>query len=95
MSKAEKNSNIFTITDPILEPYYIQYDQFCYTAIKKIKAGTSERVRDYTLGYYSSLERCLDVIAEDSIKNQDYDSIKSFVNSHKNRIEELKQVKLS
>lgn len=95
MSKTQKNSSIFTITDPVLEPYYIQYDQFCYTVIKKIKAGTSDRVRDYTIGYYTDLGRCLDVIAEDSIKNQDYSSIESFINNHRNRIKELKQVKLS
>jgi hypothetical protein len=53
MDKKEKNSSIYTITDPLLEPYYIQYDQYCYTAIKKIVAGTSGRERDQTIGYYS------------------------------------------
>ena len=92
MDKQEKNSSIYTITDALLEPYYIQYDQHCYTAIKKVKAGNSDRVRDCTLGYYSDLERCLDSIAEDSIKNQDYTSLKEFISSHKTRLQELKQV---
>ena len=91
----KKNSNIFRITDPVLEPYYIQFDQFCYTAVKKIKAGNSDRVRDYTLGYYSNLESCIDSIAEDSIKNQNYDTLKEFISAHKARIQELKQIKLS
>ena len=92
MDKKEKNTSIYTITDPLLEPYFIQYDQNCYTAIKKIKAGTSDRVRDTILGYYAGIDRCLDAIAEDSIKNQDYTSLGSFVKSFKARIQELKQV---
>jgi hypothetical protein len=92
MDKKEKNSSIYTITDALLEPYYIQYDQNCYTAVKKIKSGTSDRVRDYVMGYYSTLERCLDIIAEDSVKNQDYTSLGEFISSHKTRLQELKQV---
>ena len=92
MDKKQKNSSIHTITDQSLEPYYIQFDQYCYTAIKKIKAGNSERVRDQTLGYYSNLERCLDVIAEDSIKDQDYNSLQEFISNHKTRLQELKQI---
>jgi len=92
MEKKQKNSSIYTITDQSLEPYYIQFDQYCYTAIKKIKAGNSERVRDQTLGYYSSLERCLDMIAEDSIKNQDYSSLEDFITNHKSRLQELKEI---
>ena len=92
MDKQEKNSSIHTITDALLEPYHIQYDQNCYTAIKKIKAGNSDRVRDYTIGYYSHLERCLDSIAEDSIKNQDYTSLQEFISAHKARLQELKQI---
>ena len=92
MDKKQKNSSIHTITDQSLEPYYIQFDQYCYTAIKKIKAGNSERVRDQTLGYYSNLERCLDVIAEDSIKDQDYNSLQEFISNHNTRLQELKQI---
>lgn len=92
MEKKQKNSSIHTITDRSLEPYYIQFDQYCYTAIKKIKAGNSERVRDQTLGYYSNLERCLDVIAEDSIKDQDYNSLQEFISNHKAQLQELKQI---
>jgi hypothetical protein len=93
--KQKKNSNIYTITDPLLEPYYIQFDQFCFTAVKKVKAGNSDRVRDYTVGYYSSVESCLDSIAKDSIKTQNYTSLKDFITAYKTRIEEIKQVKLS
>ena len=92
MDKKEKNSNIYTITDPLLEPYYIQFDQNCYTAVKKIKSGTSDRVRDLTIGYYSGLGRCLDVIAEDSIKDRGYNSLQEFITSYRDQVLKLKQV---
>ena len=92
MEKKQKNSSIHTITDQFLEPYYIQFDQYCYTAIKKIKAGNSERVRDQTLGYYSNLERCLNAIAEDSIKDQDYTSVSDFIHNLEARMYEVKEL---
>lgn len=94
MDNKEKNSNTYVITDPVLEPYHIQFDQSCYTAIKKIKSGTSERIREQTLGYYTSLEYCIDSIAEDSIKNRDYTSLNDFITTLKTRLEELKKITL-
>ena len=63
----KKNSNIYRITDPLMEPYFIQYDQHCYTVMKKVTAGNTGRVREQLIGYYSQLESCLDSIAEDAI----------------------------
>jgi ribosomal protein S17E len=94
MENKEKNSNIFTITDPLLEHYYVQFDSSCYTAIKRVKSGTSDRVREQVLGYYTSLENCIDSIAEDSIKNQDYTSLQDFISAHKERLQELKQISI-
>lgn len=92
MEQKEKNSNTYTLTDTLLEPYHIQIDPSCYTAVKKIKSGTSARVREQTLGYYTSLEYCLDAIAEDSIKNRDYTSLQEFITAHKTRLQELKTI---
>ena len=62
--------------------------------MKKVTAGNTGRVREQLIGYYSQLEYCLDSIAEDSIKNQDYDSIQDFVYEHKARLYELKEISL-
>lgn len=94
MENKEKNSNIFTITDSELEPYYIQFDPSCYTGIKRVKSGTSDRVREQIVGYYTSLESCIDAIAEDSIKNRDYESLQEFIAEHKLKLEKLKQIKI-
>lgn len=90
----KKNSSIHRITDPLLEPYMIQFDQYCYTVVKKIKAGNTGKEREQLVGYYTNLEKCLDVIAEDSIKNQDYESVQDFVDEHKARLCELKEISL-
>jgi hypothetical protein len=90
----KKNSNIYRITDPLMEPYFIQYDQHCYTVMKKVTAGNTGRVREQLIGYYSQLEACLDSIAEDAIKTQSYESIQDFVDTHKDKITELKTLKL-
>jgi len=91
---SKKNSSIYRISDPLMEPYFIQYDQNCYTVMKKVTAGNTGRVREQLIGYYSQLEYCLDSIAEDSIKNQDYDSIQDFIYEHKSRLYELKEISL-
>ena len=90
----KKNSNIYRITDPLMEPYFIQYDQNCYTVMKRITAGNTGREREQLIGYYSNVDSCLDSIAEDSIKTQSYESIQEFVDTHKEKIAELKTLKL-
>lgn len=90
----KKNSSIHRITDPFMEPYFIQFDQYCYTVMKKVTAGNTGNEREQVIGYYSNLERCLDIIAEDSIKNQDYTSIYDFIENQKARLYELKEISL-
>ena len=90
----KKNSSIYRITDPVMEPYFIQYDQHCYTVMKAVVAGNTGREREHLVGYFSKLDSCLDAIAEDSIKNQDYESIQNFIDTHKARITELKELSL-
>ena len=90
----KKNSNIYRITDPLMEPYFIQYDQNCYTVMKRITAGNTGREREQLIGYYSNVDSCLDSIAEDCVKTQSYESIQEFVDTHKEKIAELKTLKL-
>lgn len=91
---SKKNSNIYRITDDLMEPYFIQYDQNCYTVMKKVTAGDTGRDREQLVGYYSNLDGCLDSIAEDSIKNQNYKSIQDFITAQKERMTELKAIKV-
>lgn len=88
MSKA---INMFTIKDPALEPYYIQYDQMGYTAVKTVTSPKG-RSRDVLIGHYSNINNCLTSVAEDSIKNQDYSSIADYIDTYANKLKQLKQL---
>ena len=88
MSKLGK-SNLRFITDPALEPYYIQLDDHCFIAQKRT---FSEKGNEYqnTIGHYNSLSNCLDAISRDNAKSKSYDSLKEFVDTFEQKSEELK-----
>ncbi len=60
-----KESKQYTryIKDPLIEPYYIQLDDYCYAVQKGITAEESGKEYQQTLGYYTSLGNALDAIA--------------------------------
>tara|TARA_Y100000389_G_scaffold148242_1_gene147313 strand:- start:2584 stop:2865 length:282 start_codon:yes stop_codon:yes gene_type:complete len=88
MSKASK-SNLRFITDPALEPYYIQLDDHCFIAQKRT---FSEKGNEYqnTIGHYGKLGNCLEAIARDGAKSKNYSSLREFVNTYEQKSEELK-----
>jgi len=89
---SKKATNVYRISDPGMEPYFIQYDPLCYTVFKKITAEESGRVRESMVGHYSTIGGCLNSIAKDSIKNQDYDSLASFIEAHNEQLTKLQAI---
>ena len=77
MDKKEKNSSIYTITDPLLEPYYIQYDQYCYTAINKIVAGIRHLRSDSVAEYLFCVCILLLVYTHEQVLDVDDDTEKT------------------
>jgi hypothetical protein len=77
------------IKDPAMEPYYIQLDDYCYIAQK---STYSESGKEYqmTLGHYGSLNSCLEAMARDKAKLNNYDSLKEFVNQYESVYEQFK-----
>ena len=88
MSNASK-SNLRFITDPALEPYYIQLDDHCFIAQKRTFSGKGNEYQN-TIGHYNSLSNCLDAISRDNAKSKSYDSLKEFVDTFEQKSEELK-----
>jgi len=88
MAKPSK-SNLRFIKDPVLKPYYIQLDDYCYIAQK---SNYSEAGHEYqnTLGHYSTLGACIEAIARDDAKSQSYESLKAFVERFEIKAAELK-----
>jgi hypothetical protein len=89
MPKESKTLNF--ITDPVLEPYYIQLDEYCYIAQK---STFSEKGNEYqnTIGHYTSLGNCLKAIARDSSNSKSYNSVKEYVKSFEQKLEEIKNI---
>lgn len=82
MKRKESKQYTRYIKDPLLEPYYIQLDDYCYAVQKGIKVEESGREYQQTLGYYVTLERALSAIAKDEAKNQSYNSLQGFIDKY-------------
>lgn len=88
---SKKNSNNYRILDPALEPYIIQYDQTGFTVFKKI-TSLENNEREHTVGYYSSMDACLNAIAKDATKSQEHSTVLDFVEFYVSKLESVKQI---
>jgi len=88
---ARKKDQQYTkyLKDPVLEPYFIQLEESCYTVHKNVIESKKEYSQK--IGHYKSLSTALSKIAEDTAKNQSYDSIKGFMNEYETIINNLNQ----
>ena len=83
-----KESKQYTryIKDPLIEPYYIQLDDYCYAVQKGITAGESGKEYQQTLGYYTSLSNALEAMSVS------YDTIQEFINTYNQIMNRLSKV---
>lgn len=89
-----KESKQYTryIKDPLIEPYYIQLDDYCYAVHKGIIAEESGKEYQQTLGYYTSLSNALEAIARDEAMSVSYDTIQEFINTYNQIMNRLSKV---
>ena len=90
MAKPSK-SNLRFIKDPQLVPYYIQLDDYCYIAQKSTFSDAGHEYQN-TIGHYSSLGLCLEAIARDDAKSENYNSLKEFVERFEAKCFEIKNI---
>jgi hypothetical protein len=75
------------IKDPVLEPFFLSKDQYCYTVYENVTPDPANlekgsKGKDYqkALGYYTKLSHALNAIAKAKIDHKnEYDSIKSYI----------------
>jgi len=88
-----ENSEIKTITDPVLEPYYIAMDEYNYTVQEVVTPNPkySETGNTYTkpVGHYSTFNSCIATIAKRKVNTRSYTSIREYINEYKKIISEL------
>ena len=82
-------SNLRFIKDPVMYPYYIQLDDYCYIAQKSTFSDAGHEYQN-TIGHYSSLGGCLEAIARDDTKSKNYDSLREFVERFEIKVTEIK-----
>lgn len=84
MAKGKK-AYIKKLTDPVLEPYFIQMDELNYTLCEAAESGSVK-----VLGYYSSLGRALEAYCKSSVVKNDYSSIRDYITEYNNLIEKVR-----
>jgi hypothetical protein len=84
-----KKSGTYTryLKDPLLEPYFIQLEDYGFTIHKNIKSDT----REYTqkIGHYLSFQNTIQAICRDKVMSNSYNSLKEFLNEYKKVIDQL------
>jgi hypothetical protein len=88
MAKPSK-SNLRFIKDPAIEPYYIQLDDYCYIAQKSTYSEAGHEYQN-TIGHYTTLGVCLEAIARDDARSNNYNSLREFVERFEAKSTELK-----
>ena len=89
-----KESKQYTryIKDPLIEPYYIQLNDYCYAVHKGIIAEESGKEYQQTLGYYKNLGSALDAIAKDEAMKISYSTIQDYITQYNQIVNRLSQV---
>lgn len=78
------------IKDPLMEPFYISKDQYCYTVVetitpnsKNLDKGSKGKVYEKPLGHYGKLSQALTKIAKcKTDKKPEYDSVRSYIKEY-------------
>jgi len=84
-----KRKSIQTITDPLLEPYFITKDEYSYTVKQNVTSDASHfrskgnaKTYEKSLYYYAKLEQALQKKASLQVSTENYDSLKEYINDY-------------
>jgi len=96
MTKVQEETSQKIISDPILEPFSITLDPYCYILIEKITPDpnytSSGKVYTKTIGHYSKFNYCLEVIAKLKANTKSYNTLKGYIEEYKKIVETLKSI---
>jgi hypothetical protein len=81
------------ITDPVIEPYFIQMDDYNYTLCIRNVAEKSGREYNTSIGYFSSFSKCISTLASILVKKGTYTSIDQFLQKYNEIIDKLTVLK--
>lgn len=88
---ARKAKSLTTISDPLMEPYFITKDEMCYTVNERItpnrdhfrsKGNGTEYAKPQ--GYYPNFDQALEKITKEKLHTRkEYNSLSEFLNEFK------------
>ena len=95
----KKFKQIQTITDPLLEPYFLTKDEYGFTVKENIAPNsghfrTQGKGKKYekSLCYFPTFEACLEKIAVLKLsRKEEYSLIKDYIEAYKEISEDLKE----
>jgi|TARA_B110000967_G_scaffold44136_1_gene44281 hypothetical protein len=94
-----KRKSITTISDPLLEPYFITKDEYSYAVKQNVtsdanhfraKEGTA-KTYEKSLYYYPRMEQALMKIASLKSDTGNFSSLEEYINNYKQMSNNLKQ----
>lgn len=80
--KQSKESVTGTITDPLIEPYFISMDENNYTLYKRYDGVKTDKQYMSVVGHYSTVKGCLSTLATKLAKQGQYQSIQEFIDRY-------------
>jgi hypothetical protein len=93
-----KRKSIKTITDPLLEPYFITKDEYSYTIKMNVtsdanhfRAKGKTKTYEKSLYYYPTISGALMRISELQSNNRDYTKLSEYIENYKQITTNLKQ----
>lgn len=93
--------SVTIIKDPLMEPYYVSKDDYCYTVYetitpqeKYLEEGSEGKEYIRPIGHYSSFASTLVKISEVklNLNNKEYNSLKEYIGEWRKIKEEITQL---
>jgi len=89
MSKTKRRKSIQTITDPLLEPFFITKDEYSYTVKQNVTSDATHfrskgnaKTYEKSLYYFTHLGQALNKISELQAGVDNYDSLNDFIENY-------------
>jgi len=85
-----------TITDPLMEPYFISIDSSCVTV--NVKVVPDSRYTDSTteyvkaVGHFSQINTALKTIIREKTNGKSYESLRDYMDEYRAITEDLNQI---
>jgi hypothetical protein len=85
-----KRKSIQTITDPLLEPFFIKKDEYSFTVKQNVTSDSSHfrskgkaKTYEKSLFFYADFARALEKIAQVKAEMGNFDSLEEYIENYK------------